>query len=198
MLGEKGLVAGIMLAASPFRLSIPFNPKGGLFMFQVTLYTDGSCLGNPGPGGYAAILQCNGYFDRLSTGYFDRLSTGRTKEITGSANHTTNNRMELQAVIAGLQALKRRCQVTLVTDSQYVATVLNGGRAKANLDLVQQLRQLACQHDITVQQVRSHAGYTLAGSAQAMNEQCDQLAKAAARQRKQMMAQSREVDKCAA
>ena len=70
-------------------------------MFQITLYTDGSCLGNPGPGGYAAVLQCN----------------GRCKEITGHSAHTTNNRMELQAVIAGLQALKHRCQVTVVTDS---------------------------------------------------------------------------------
>ena len=129
-------------------------------MFQVTLYTDGSCIGNPGPGGYAAVLSYN----------------GRTKEITGSTNHTTNNRMELQAVIAGLQALKCRCQVTVVTDSQYVATILTNGRAKANLDLVQQLRQLARQHDITVQQVRGHSGH-------AMNERCDQLATAIARQR---------------
>ena len=98
-------------------------------MFQVTLYTDGSCLGNPGPGGYAAVLRCN----------------GRAKEITGSSDHTTNNRMELQAVIAGLQALTRRCQVTVVTDSQYVVTILNActeqgrsdGLAKANLYLVQ-------------------------------------------------------------
>jgi ribonuclease HI len=159
-------------------------------MFQVTLYTDGSCLGNPGPGGYAAILSCNDHFGKLGA--------GRTRKISGSTAHTTNNRMELRAVIAGLQALKRRCQVTLVTDSQYVVTVLNGGRAKANLDLVQQLRQLACRHDITVQQVRSHAGHASAGSAQAMNERCDQLAKAAARQRKQMTAHHREADKCAA
>lgn len=131
-------------------------------MFQVTLYTDGSCLGNPGPGGYAAVLSCN----------------GRAKEITGGANHTTNNRMELQAVIAGLQALKRHCQVTVVTDSQYVVTILNNGRAKANLDLVQQVRQLACWHDITVQQVRGHSGHK-------MNERCDQLATALARQRHQ-------------
>lgn len=131
-------------------------------MFQVTLYTDGSCLGNPGPGGYAAVLSCN----------------GRAKEITGGANHTTNNRMELQAVIVGLQSLKRHCQVTVVTDSQYVVTILNNGRAKANLDLVQQLRQLACRHDITVQQVRGHSGHE-------MNERCDQLATAVARQRHQ-------------
>ena len=183
MPGEKGLVAGIALAASPFRLSTPFTPKGGLFMFQVTLYTDGSCLGNPGPGGYAAVLHCNGRFGKLSA--------GRTKEITGSANHTTNNRMELQAVIAGLQALKRRCQVTVVTDSQYVATILTNGRAKANLDLVQQLRQLARQHDITVQQVRGHSGHE-------MNERCDRLANAAACQRQQAILHRREVASCAA
>lgn len=144
-------------------------------MFQVALYTDGSCLGNPGPGGYAAVLSCNGRF----------------KEIIGNSDHTTNNRMELQAVIAGLQALNRRCQVTVVTDSQYVATTLKGGRAKANLDLVQQLRQLSRQHDITVQQVRGHNGHE-------MNERCDRLANAEARQRQQAVTLCREVVPCAA
>ncbi|MCP4418284.1 MAG: ribonuclease HI, partial [Chloroflexi bacterium] len=115
-----------------------------------------------GIGGYAAVLSCN----------------GRCKEITGHSDRTTNNRMELQAVIVGLEALTRRCQVTIVTDSQYVVTILNNGRAKANLDLVQQVRQLACQHDITVQQVRGHSGHE-------MNERCDQLATAVARQRQQ-------------
>jgi ribonuclease HI len=133
-------------------------------MFQVTLYTDGSCLGNPGPGGYAAILSCNGRF----------------KEITGYSDRTTNNRMELQAVIAGLQALTRHCQVTVVTDSQYAVTILNNGRAKANIGLVQQLRQLSCRHDITVQRVRGHSGHE-------MNERCDQLATAVARQRQQYL-----------
>ena len=89
-------------------------------MNQVFLYTDGSCKGNPGPGGYAAILQ----------------SGAHEKALTGNEAHATNNRMELQAVIAGLAALKRRCQVTVVTDSQYVATILNGGKARANRDLV--------------------------------------------------------------
>ncbi|NKQ36878.1 MAG: ribonuclease HI [Chloroflexi bacterium] len=142
---------------------------------HVFLYSDGSCKGNPGPGGYAAILQCN----------------GRAKEITGSSDHTTNNRMELQAVIAGLQALNRRCQVTVVTDSQYVVTILNNGRAKANLDLVQQVRQLACQHDITVQQVRGHSGHE-------MNECCDRLAGAEASQRQQAILRCREDAQCAA
>lgn len=153
-------------------------------MFQVTLYTDGSCLGNPGPGGYAAVLSCNGHFGDGRQP--SALSAGYTKEITGGSDHTTNNRMELQAAIAGLQALKRRCQVTVVTDSQYVVTILMGGRAKANLDLVQQLRQLTCQHDITVQQVRGHNGH-------AVNERCDQLANAEARQRQQAILRWREV-----
>lgn len=91
---------------------------------EVFLYTDGSCIGNPGPGGFAAILKAGQH----------------EKVLTGGESNTTNNRMELQAVIAGLATLKRSCQVTVVSDSQYVATILNGGRAKANRDLVQQLR----------------------------------------------------------
>jgi len=81
--------------------------------------------------------------------------------------------------------------VTVVTDSQYVATILNGGKAKANLDLVRQLRQLACRHDITVQQVRGHSGH-------ALNERCDRLANAAARQRQQAVTRCQEVVPCAA
>ena len=128
-------------------------------MNQVFLYTDGSCRGNPGPGGYAAILQ----------------SGAHEKTLTGSEAHATNNRMELQAVIAGLSALKRRCQVTVVTDSQYVAAILNGGKARANRDLVQQVRALAAGHHLCVQLVAGHSGH-------AMNERCDVLAQAAARQ----------------
>ena len=120
---------------------------------KVLVYVDGSCLGNPGPGGWAAVLQCG----------------EREKELVGGEDQTTNNRMELTAVIEGLKALKRRCQVTVVTDSQYVATLLNGGRAKANLDLVQQLRQLMQQHEVTVEQVQAHSGHPL-------NERCDRLA----------------------
>jgi ribonuclease HI len=127
-------------------------------MTQVFLYTDGSCKGNPGPGGYAAILQA-GSHERV---------------LTGGAAHTTNNRMELTAVIAGLQALKRRCQVTVITDSQYVVTILAGGRAKANHDLVEQVYRLLTQHTIAVQQVRGHQGHPL-------NERADALAQTAAR-----------------
>lgn len=158
---------------------------------HVFLYSDGSCLGNPGPGGYAAVLRSSGNYDRACLEPAERLSAGRIKEITGSAAHTTNNRMELQAVIVGLQALKRRCQVTLVTDSQYVVTILSGSKAKANLDLVQQLRQLAGRHDVSVQQVRGHNGCQ-------MNERCDQLARAEAYQRKQALICCQEGVQCAA
>ena len=132
---------------------------------QVFLYTDGSCLGNPGPGGWSAILQYGEH----------------EKELVGGADHTTNNRMELMAVIEGLKALTRRCQVTVVTDSQYVAIILNNGKARANLDLVQQVRQLAAQHDVTVEQIRGHSGH-------AQNERCDWLATAAADQCRQKVA----------
>lgn len=132
---------------------------------QVLLYTDGSCLGNPGPGGWSAILQCGEH----------------EKELVGGADHTTNNRMELTAVLEGLKALTRRCQVTVVTDSQYVTTILNGGKAKANQDLVQQVRVQARRHQVTVQQVRGHSGHE-------MNELADQLAFTEANHRKQMIA----------
>ena len=127
-------------------------------MFEVQLYTDGSCLGNPGAGGYAAVLQFGKH----------------EKVLTGGVAHSTNNRMELQAVIAGLDALKRPCQVNVVTDSHYVAAILGSGKAKANLDLVQQARTLAAKHSIRVEVVAGHSGH-------ALNERCDRLAQAAAR-----------------
>lgn len=132
---------------------------------QVSMFVDGSCLGNPGPGGWAAILQCGDH----------------EKEVVGGADHTTNNRMELTAVLEGLKALNRRCQVTVVTDSQYVATILNGGKAKANRDLVYEVRVQARRHEVTVQQVRGHSGHE-------MNELADQLAFTEANHRKQMIA----------
>jgi ribonuclease HI len=144
-------------------------------MMNVCIHTDGSCLNNPGPGGWAAILRYGKH----------------EKELVGSADRTTNNRMELTAVIKGLQALTRRCQVTVVTDSQYVATILNNGHAKANLDLVRRLRQLSQQHDIAIQLVRGHSGHE-------MNERCDQLARNEASQRKQAMVHAAEVISCAA
>ena len=127
-------------------------------MFEVQLYTDGSCLGNPGAGGYASILQFGKH----------------EKVLTGGVARSTNNRMELQAVIAGLDALKKPCQVTVITDSRYVATILGSGKAKANLDLVKQARSLAAQHTVAVEIVAGHSGH-------ALNERCDRLAQASAR-----------------
>lgn len=127
---------------------------------KVHLYVDGSCRGNPGPGGYAAVLQYGRH----------------EREIVGGEGRTTNNRMELTAVICGLKALKRRCQVVIVTDSQYVATMLNGGRARANLDLVQELHQLVSQHEVVIEKVNGHSGH-------GMNDRVDRLAHAEATRR---------------
>jgi ribonuclease HI len=126
----------------------------------VTLFVDGSCRGNTGPGGCCAVMQAG----------------GREKVLVGGDDWTTNNRMELTAVLMGLQALKRPCAVTVVTDSQYVTTVLNGGRARANQDLVQQVRTAAAAHAVTVQWVAGHSGHEL-------NERCHRLAYAEATRR---------------
>ena len=134
---------------------------------HITIFTDGSCRGNPGPGGYAAIIQ-NGREEKV---------------VTGGERHTTNNRMELSAVIAGLQTLDGCWQVTVITDSRYVVSILGNGRARANLDLVTQLRQLAGRHKVSVEWVPAHNASTSVStrrSAQAMNERCDKLAKAEA------------------
>lgn len=129
-------------------------------MMTVSLFVDGSCRGNPGPGGYCAILQAGDH--------------GKT--LVGGDDQTTNNRMELMGVLVGLQALQRSCAVTVVTDSQYVATILRGGKAKANRDLVQAIQAAATSHQITVQHVAGHSGHEL-------NEQCDRLAYAEATRR---------------
>lgn len=131
---------------------------------QVMLYVDGACKNNPGPGGWAAVLRCGEH----------------TKELVGGADHTTNNRMELQAVIEGLKALKKRSVVKLVTDSQYVIQMLKGARAKANRDLVEEMRQLAGQHQVQAQWVKGHNGHEL-------NELADELASREAAHRQQMV-----------
>ena len=134
---------------------------------QVTLYTDGACSGNPGPGGWACVL----------------LYKGTEKELFGGELETTNNRMELTAVIEGLKALKESCSVELYTDSKYV---LEGatkwlqsweekGWKKAdkkpvlNVDLWQVLSGLLKQHEISWHWVKGHAG-------DAYNERVDALA----------------------
>lgn len=145
-------------------------------MKTVEIYTDGACSGNPGPGGYGAILKYN----------------GKVKEISGGEPHTTNNRMEMTAVIAALKALKEPCCVILTSDSKYVIDALskgwarkwqsNGwrrsGREKAlNPDLWETLLALTDIHKMQYVWIKGHAGHP-------ENERCDELAVAAAEQYK--------------
>jgi ribonuclease HI len=122
---------------------------------HVELYTDGACSGNPGPGGWCAILRYNGH----------------ERVIQGSADDTTGNRMEMTAVIEGLGALQEPCRVTVFTDSQYVIGVASlGWKRKANLDLLSDLDALNAAHDVAFQHVRGHNGHPI-------NERCDRLAR---------------------
>ncbi len=138
---------------------------------QVTIYTDGACEGNPGPGGYGVVLLFGDARRELSEGY--RL--------------TTNNRMELLAVIRGLEALKERCHVTLHSDSRYVIDGIEKGWAARwrandwmrnkrevaiNPDLWGRLLDLCDAHDVEFKWVRGHSGVP-------ENERCDRLAVAA-------------------
>ena len=139
-------------------------------MKHVTLYTDGACSGNPGPGGWAAIL----------------IYGAHEKELSGYAPDTTNNRMELMAAIEGLKAIKPPCQIDLYTDSQYVrkgitewitAWQQRGWRTAdkkpvKNQDLWQELLSAAAPHQVTWHWVEGHAGHDY-------NERVDQLAVAA-------------------
>ena len=135
---------------------------------HITIYTDGSSIGNPGPGGYGVVLMAGRHRKELSQGY--RL--------------TTNNRMELMAVIVGLEALKiPRSEVTIYTDSQYVVNAVEKKwvfgwekkyfAGKKNADLWQRFLKIYRCHTITFQWVKGHAGNK-------ENERCDQLAGAAA------------------
>jgi ribonuclease HI len=133
----------------------------------VDIYTDGACKGNPGPGGWGALL----------------VYAGKEKELFGGEKETTNNRMELLAVIRALEALTRPCQVRLHTDSQYVQKGIsewihgwkrNGWRTSSkqpvkNADLWQRLDELAAGHAIEWRWVKGHAGHD-------GNERADQLA----------------------
>jgi ribonuclease HI len=130
--------------------------KEGSQMKHVNIWTDGACSGNPGPAGWAAILQCGRH----------------EKQMVRGTTESTNNRAELMAVIAGLQALEVPCQVTIHTDSQYVIGVLgNGWKRKANHDLLALADTLLDEHDVSFVKVRGHAGIL-------MNERCDQAARA--------------------
>ncbi len=145
---------------------------------EVILYTDGACSGNPGPGGWAYILK--------------HVSSGAVKKKSGGAPDTTNNQMELAAVIEGLRALSRPTTVRVVTDSQYVTRgmtewmpkwIKNNWRkgSKANSEPVKnvelwQALVAACEpHEVTFEHVLGHAGHP-------ENEECDRLAVAAVRQ----------------
>ena len=142
-------------------------------MKQVDLYTDGACSGNPGPGGWGCVL----------------IYKGVEKELSGGEAETTNNRMELLAVINGLEALREPCAVTLYSDSKYVIDALTLGWAAKwrangwmrnkkepalNPELWGELLDLCDKHKVEVIWVRGHAGHP-------ENERCDRLAVAAAK-----------------
>lgn len=135
---------------------------------EIELFTDGACSGNPGPGGWGAILRYK----------------GKEKELSGGELNTTNNRMELTAAIKGLSALKEPCKVTLTTDSKYVADGItlgwaeswrkNGWRkadkkAALNPDLWEELLNLCEKHEVKIVWVKGHDGHP-------ENERCDKLA----------------------
>jgi ribonuclease HI len=137
---------------------------------RVTIHTDGACSGNPGPGGWGAILEFG----------------DNKKEIKGGEPQTTNNRMELMGAIAALEALKKPCAVDLYTDSQYLRNGIlswihnwkkNGWRTAdkkpvKNVDLWQRLEKALEQHDVEWHWVKGHAGHDL-------NERADELAREA-------------------
>ena len=140
---------------------------------DVTIYTDGACSGNPGPGGWAAILIAGNY----------------KKELSGGEANTTNNRMELEGVINGLRALTRPCNVTIYSDSAYVVNAFNqnwidkwmkngwknSAKAEvANSDLWKELVVLTTTHKVTFSKVKGHADDEL-------NNRCDELAVAESR-----------------
>lgn len=137
-------------------------------MKKVEIYTDGACSGNPGPGGWGAVLIYN----------------GREKSFSSGDGNTTNNRMELTAVIEALKKLKEPCEVTLTTDSKYVCDAINKGwlyswknnnwkkadkKPALNVDLWEQLLPLLETHSVTFEWVKGHEGHKY-------NEQCDRLA----------------------
>ena len=140
---------------------------------HVDIFTDGACSGNPGPGGYGVLLRFG----------------NNEKQLSGGFKETTNNRMELLAAITGLKDLKEKCEVSLYTDSQYVANGINKGWAKGwrakgwkrsgnepalNPDLWGELLDLIDMHNVQIIWVKGHAGHP-------ENELCDRLAVEAAK-----------------
>ena len=137
-------------------------------MKQVEIYADGACSGNPGPGGWGTILRCN----------------GKEKELSGGEKDTTNNRMEITAVLEGLRALKYPCRVTVTTDSQYVYNSITKGWAEGwrkngwvkkdkkpalNADLWEELLNEIAKHEVSFVWIKGHNGHS-------ENERCDALA----------------------
>lgn len=137
-------------------------------MKQVKIYTDGACKGNPGPGGWGAILDYK----------------GKRRELSGGESSTTNNRMELSAVIASLSALTEPCEVTLTSDSRYVVDAVEKGwlygwkkrgwkksdnTPALNVDLWEKLLPLLSIHKVSFVWIKGHAGHE-------ENERCDELA----------------------
>ena len=148
-------------------------------MKEITIYTDGACRGNPGPGGYGCILQ-----------YTDGTGRTHTKEFSAGFRETTNNRMELLAAIVGLEALRENCRVTLYSDSQYLVNAFRLGWLKKwrandwyrdtkkkeevkNKDLWQRLDRLMDFHEVEFRWVKGHAENPY-------NNRCDEMAVAAA------------------
>ena len=143
-------------------------------MPHVKIFTDGCCLGNPGKGGWAAILT----------------DGQRKKEIYGGVKLTTNNRMELKACISGIEVLKIKCKVTIISDSKYCVDAINNGWAEKwrannwmrnrrdqaqNIDLWERLLELLRFHEVTFSWVKGHSGHT-------ENQRCDYLARKAAKE----------------
>lgn len=151
-------------------------------MTTIEIFTDGACSGNPGAGGWGAILRCE----------------GAEKELSGGENQTTNNRMELTAVIEALKALKRECQVTIYTDSRYVMDgvnqwlpnwkrnnwrTTNKKSAVKNLDLWQEIDEILPLHKIKWVWVKGHNGHI-------ENERVDKLARDEAKLRVALIAKT--------
>lgn len=146
---------------------------------RVRIHTDGACLGNPGPGGWGALLEWRGH----------------ARELSGGEPETTNNRMELMAAIVALESLTRGCVVSLYTDSEYVRQGItewlpgwirrgwktSSGSAVKNQDLWQRLQAAAARHEVAWHWVKGHAGH-------AENERVDFLARAAAQAQREARA----------
>jgi ribonuclease HI len=146
------------------QLAQKISMNGGSKVKEVIIYTDGACSGNPGPGGWSAVL----------------LYGEHRKEISGGEHETTNNRMELTAVIEALKQLNQRCKVQICSDSAYIVNCFRDkwyvkwerSGFKKNEDLWRELLALYRQHDVTFVKVKGHSDV-------ALNNRCDELARAA-------------------